>query len=161
MISENSLEIESEAYDSDVNILKDKLRFNNKTLKEWAIELSIKIPEDPDMDDIRLISQELDRCFAVAHNNFIVADGIKEFRNRTLEVERLNAFSDLENEQVKRTLADKDKLVEIKTKEFKDKVVIAKFISEFWHEQVEILGRRQKILEGIFWAIKNRDDHGG
>ena len=141
-------------------MLRENLKFSGKTLKEWAIELSVEFPDDITFMDIQQLSNEIDRCFSVAHNNYIVAQGVYSFLKRSLEIDTINAHIDLDNEGPgpRRTIVDKDRIVAARVKDSADKVIIAEFISEFWKEQVKLLDRRQKTLEQIHWALKTEKE---
>lgn len=159
MIDTSYLEFASKEYEENSVTLRKSLRFAGKSLEEWSIKLSIEFPDDMNFVEVQNLSVELDNCFILAYNNLIVASGVKSFLERTLDVDTTKAYISLDkdNSGGRKTIVDKERLVDAQVKDQADKVSLARFVHEFWQEQVRLLERRQKLLEQIFWTIKQQE----
>ena len=113
MISDTFLKEASQEYDGNSVTLRKNLKFAGHTLEEWSIELAIKFPDDIDYSEIERLSKELDEAFMLAHNNYIVAQGVVDFLKRTLDTEMNSAFTELGigGTGTRLTISDKERMV--------------------------------------------------
>lgn len=147
-----SYEDYSKEFASEIEELLNKFTFFSKTLKDWIEFLKIKIPNEPTFDDIITISGRIDYLSYLCHNNLILAKGILSFRAREAEKKKIETFVSIKE---KMSFNEKEYQINHAHTDMLDSVMVSEYIVEFWQEQIKLLEKKNKLLEQIFWSLKN------
>lgn len=157
MIAEKDINEHNIFYENNSSTLAENFKFAGESLKNWISYFDIEIPKDPDYKDLETLYIELSKRYSVAQNNSILAYGVYTFSKRTLEKQESIEYVKLyNNPDVKKTALSVEKTVSHLISKEEDNLIVAKYIYDFWVEQLKFIERKQKLVESISWSIRNQ-----
>lgn len=136
--------------------IDEELVFNEVSLKNWRQELYLEISEDLDYKDLIKLNTKLDELYSISKNNYSMANNSLILAKRSLqhsEAEEYINISRTEGPRKSQATIEKEIIVNLESK--LDTVSILECLVDFWEEQKNILEKKSKLLDNIFWALKN------
>ena len=159
MVSDKSLEGFSQDYEVSFNQVKDKLKFAGKTLEEWCTFFNFVIPAEIDFLDLVELNRKMDDLTSIAHNKHAIADNTYQLLKRAREKKAIGAYKKMISGAARRpSVAEGENTIASECETEDDKLVIAKAFLDFWDEQIKLLEKRSKIVESLFWCLRNHKE---
>lgn len=160
MIAEENINQQNIFYENNSIALAENFKFAGETLQSWVAYFDIKIPEDPDYKDLQDLYVKISKLYSVAQNNSILAYGVYMLTKRSFEKkESLEFVKIYNNPDIKKTSISVEKTVAYNVSEEEDRLVVAKYVYDFWQEQLKFIERKQKLIESISWSMKNQQGY--
>lgn len=136
--------------------IDEELTFNEMSLKDWRKELYLEIPEEIDYKKLIELNTKVDELYAIVKNNYSMANNSLILAKRSLQHSEALEYIELSSaDGPRRSQASIEKLVLVKLEDKIDTVSLLECLVDFFEEQKNILDKKTKLLETIFWAIKN------
>ena len=154
MITEQQVE----TYNANAELIDTTVKFGIMTLQEWREDLALTIDPELDFKDVIELSTKIDHKRTIVHNNYSIASGAHLLQKRLNEHKIANKSIELSKDSVRRTQIALDNECTIALEDDISRLTLAKHILDFWSKQEEILTHKTKLLETIFWALKNQQD---